>query len=148
MCIGGGGPSTPPPTPLPPPPPAPEPPAPVLPTPEPVVKPVNPAVRKKISKKATGKTNQGGRKFAKRLLSDEGFAVEEVITTNENDFLNNPDTQARELQTVIFQNGEIFNKWNVHEARAHCRAVIKELPKEKREIHFSSPAIPTTFKEV
>ena len=101
-----------------------------------------------VAKKATGKTNQGGRKFAKRLLSDEGFAVEEVITTNENDFLNNPDTQARELQTVIFQNGEIFNKWNVHEARAHCRAVIKELPKEKREIHFSSPAIPTTFKEV
>jgi len=52
MCIGGGGPSTPPPTPLPPPPPAPEPPAPVLPTPTPVVKPVNPAVKKKISKKA------------------------------------------------------------------------------------------------
>tara|TARA_X000000950_G_scaffold17535_1_gene19169 strand:- start:2418 stop:2672 length:255 start_codon:yes stop_codon:yes gene_type:complete len=59
MCIGGGGPSTPPPTPLPPPPPAPEPPAPVLPTPEPVVKPVNPAVRKKISKKATGRTGSG-----------------------------------------------------------------------------------------
>ena len=59
MCIGGGGPSTPPPTPLPPPPPAPEPPAPVLPTPEAVVKPVNPAVRKKISKKATGKTGSG-----------------------------------------------------------------------------------------
>ena len=60
MCFGGGGPSTPPPTPLPPPPPAPEPPAPVLPTPEPVVKPVNPAVRKAKSKKAKGSTQGSG----------------------------------------------------------------------------------------
>ena len=59
MCFGGGGPSTPAPTPLPPPPPAPEPPAPVLPTPTPVVKPVNPAIRKKIGKKSEGRSGTG-----------------------------------------------------------------------------------------
>ena len=59
MCLGGGGPATPPPTPFPPPPPAPEPPAPVLPTPEPVVKPTDPAIKKAKSKKRQSAYGQG-----------------------------------------------------------------------------------------
>lgn len=89
-----------------------------------------------VGKRASGKTDAGGRKVATRLLRD-GVAVGERLVRHPGGDLDRSgpgtsggDVSARALQRTLVHAGEPVDVASLDEARAHHRAARGELPEE------------------
>ena len=104
-----------------------------------------------VAKASADKGSKGGRKAAFRTLED-GVAVSETISVADgfervDTAASHPD--ARALQVVLVENGEIDTAYEGHDgtaaARAHHLRVREELPVRALALSKSDPAIPTLF---
>mgnify|MGYP006105008287 CR=1 FL=1 len=100
-----------------------------------------------VAKISTGKESIGGKKHAKRLLSSDSIAEEEILTIGPDAFEISPLPNERYLQTPLCAKGNFISDWNIENARDHFKKVIEEIPKDIRLRRDSPPAIPTKVIE-
>jgi len=82
------------------------------------------AVQRLAAKRSPGKATVPGRKWAWRLLDDEGWAIGEEVSL----VATPPDGPARRLQIPVVENGEIIHRPTLAEVRQHHRQALAELP--------------------
>ncbi|MBG01078.1 MAG: nicotinate phosphoribosyltransferase, partial [Acidimicrobiaceae bacterium] len=100
-----------------------------------------------VAKNSTGKESIGGKKHAKRLLSNDLIAQEEILTIGQDAFEIAPLPNERYLQTPLCTKGNFISDWTIENARDHFKKVIEEIPKDIRLRRDSPPAIPTKVIE-
>ena len=98
-----------------------------------------------VAKTSRGKKSLGGKKHAKRLLSGDSIAVEEIITIDPNAFNVPHGKNERYLQAPLCINGQFLDDWELNRARAHSQRSIAEIPKDIRLRRDGPPAIPTVI---
>jgi nicotinate phosphoribosyltransferase len=96
-----------------------------------------------VAKNSSGKSSTGGKKHAKRALSSDGIAKEEILTIGEDVFQESPQQNERHLQAPLYIEGEVVNDWNLEIARKHLKKVLEEIPANIRLQRDGLPAIPT-----
>lgn len=99
-----------------------------------------------VEKQAEGKASRGGRKYAARRIAN-GVATAEVVSTG-----HEPDWDAshRPLLVKMVDGGEIKTQYTgssaVHDAAAHHKQAVAELPRAARRLQDGEVAIPTEFQ--
>jgi nicotinate phosphoribosyltransferase len=99
-----------------------------------------------VAKNSSGKSSTGGKKHAKRVLSSDGIAMEEILTIGEGFFQGTPQQNERYLQAPLYVKGEAVNDCNLESARKHLKKVLEEIPADIRLQRDGLPAIPTRVK--
>ena len=98
-----------------------------------------------VAKTSKGKVSIGGKKHAKRLLSNDSTALEEILTIGQLAFDVLPLQNERSLQAPLCIGGEFMCDWDLENARNHFKRTIEEIPKDIRLRRDGPPAIPTTI---
>ena len=96
-----------------------------------------------VEKSSRGKGSTGGKKHAKRLLSNDSTALEEILTIGQDAFEVLPLQNERYLQAPLCIGGEFMCDWDLENARNHFKSAIEEIPKGIRLRKDGLPAIPT-----
>jgi nicotinate phosphoribosyltransferase len=87
-----------------------------------------------VAKRSIGKETVGGRKWAYRMLDDDGRARAERI-------VQQPGTQGRPLQVPVIRDGEVVHRPSLAEIRADHAAARSELPPEALALEPGPPAL-------
>tara|TARA_B100000676_G_C17642837_1_gene612490 strand:- start:197 stop:694 length:498 start_codon:yes stop_codon:yes gene_type:complete len=96
-----------------------------------------------VAKTSKGKESVGGKKHAKRLLSNEAIAMEEILISGPGAFDVPLKKNERHLQAPLCIRGNFVDDWELDRAREHLQITIEEVPKEIRLRKDGPPAIPT-----
>tara|TARA_B100000131_G_scaffold257336_1_gene252320 strand:+ start:4794 stop:6134 length:1341 start_codon:yes stop_codon:yes gene_type:complete len=96
-----------------------------------------------VAKTSKGKESVGGKKHAKRLLSNEAIAVEEILTSGPTAFDIPLKKNERHLQAPLCIRGDFMDDWELDKARQHLQITLDEIPREIRLRKDGPPAIPT-----
>ena len=96
-----------------------------------------------VAKSSKGKESVGGKKHAKRLLSNEAIAMEEILISGPGAFDVPLKKNERHLQAPLCIRGNFVDDWELDRAREHLQITIEEVPKEIRLRKDGPPAIPT-----
>ncbi len=107
--------------------------------------PNSPKGMRAVAKVSSGKESIGGKKHAKRLLSNDSTAQEENLSIGRDAFEVLPAQYERYLQAHLCIGGDFTSDWNLESARNHFKKVIEEIPKDIRLRRDGPPAIPTTI---
>ena len=94
-----------------------------------------------VEKRSPGKLAPGERKYAYRVIDGDGFASEELVTT---DPLPAGVVGRRPLQVRLLDAGSPSWSATAAESRAHCLAARAELRPEARSLSDGSPALDAT----
>ena len=95
-----------------------------------------------VAKTSPGKVTHGGRKWAWRLLDDDGTATGEEVGADPAP----PSARHRALQTPVLVDGEPGPRPTLDEIAAHHRAAREELPSEGRRLDDGPPAFNVHFR--
>lgn len=105
-----------------------------------------------VAKKSESKSTVGGRKWAGRLLDEEGYAAEEVLVVSDSQEAGLAELDsmgARRLQIPLITNGEIHSElWGpdaLEKAQAHHVRSRNELPYQAWRLSEGDAAIPTRY---
>ncbi len=108
-----------------------------------------------VAKKSESKSTVGGRKYAGRVLDEEGYASEEVLVvadTAEAAYAELDRLGARRLQIPLIVGGEIHSElWRdgaLEKAQAHHVRTRNELPYQAWRLSEGEAAIPTRYVRV
>ena len=101
-----------------------------------------------VAKTSKGKESVGGKKHAKRLLSNEAYAIKEILTSGPSAFDVPLKQNERSLQAPLCICGDFIDDWELNMARDHLQIRIEEIPKEIRLRKDGPPAIPTKNLQV
>ena len=94
-----------------------------------------------LEKRSPGKLSPGERKYSYRVIDGDGFASEELVTT---DPLPDGVAGRRPLQVRLLDAGSPSWSATAAESRAHCLAARAELRPEARSLSDGSPALDAT----
>jgi nicotinate phosphoribosyltransferase len=81
------------------------------------------AIQRPAAKRSPGKATVPGRKWAWRLLDDEGRAVGEEVSL----VATPPDGPVRPLQIPVVKHGDVIHRPTLAEVREHHRHALAEL---------------------
>lgn len=105
-----------------------------------------------VAKKSESKSTVGGRKFAGRVLDEEGYAAEEVLIVTDSQEAATKEFAkigARPLQIPLITGGEIHSElWGpdaLEKAQAHHVRSRNELPYQAWRLSEGDAAIPTRY---
>lgn len=82
------------------------------------------AAGRPVAKRSPGKATRAGRKWAWRLLREDGRAVGEEVATDPEP----PARPARALQVHVIRDGAVVDQPTLDDVRRHHRASLAELP--------------------
>ena len=108
----------------------------------------NDGTLRSVAKKASGKISVGGRKWAWREKDADGYAIRERVQVhNEPDFAEQYASadDARALQKIYIENGDVVFNPSLEEVRAHHEAAINELRPSDRNIPSGNPTVEAAF---
>jgi nicotinate phosphoribosyltransferase len=102
-----------------------------------------------VAKQSVGKPTIGGRKWAVRMLDDNGRATTEVVSTSppaiEEPRPDGPRPGGRVLLRQLVRNGQIVGDAQLGAARERHRQALSELPPAALRLSRGDPAIPTVI---
>lgn len=104
-----------------------------------------------VAKRSSHKTSRGGRKFAGRIIDDNGAVEELVVIADAPDQAREVFKQfnARELMVKLVDNGVLQKQYQgktaLLQAQAHHLQSRAELPYQGWRLSSGEPAIPTRF---
>jgi nicotinate phosphoribosyltransferase len=101
-------------------------------------------VLRPVEKRSESKTSVGGRKWALRRLSADGFAEAEVVGIEERP---TDDGDDRPLMVDLVRGGELLAPPDLAGARERHAASRAELPAEELRLQRGDVAIPTVFED-
>jgi nicotinate phosphoribosyltransferase len=103
--------------------------------------PQAPGLLQPVAKRSVGKPSRGGRKWAARLLDDDGVAHTELVS-------DRPDftERSRPLLHQLVRDGQFAAGADLEAARDRHRRAVAELPGYARQLSRGYPAIPTVFE--
>ncbi len=93
-----------------------------------------------VAKRSVGKPSRGGRKYAYRLLDDQGHFETELVTTSD----VAPEGGIALLHELV-RDGELVGREPLEAARERHRAVVGRLPQEALHLGRGYAAISTEF---
>jgi nicotinate phosphoribosyltransferase len=100
-----------------------------------------------VAKQSVGKPTIGGRKWAVRMLDDNGRATAEVVSTSppasEESQPDGLKRGSRPLLQQLVKNGQIVGDEALGAARERHKQALSELPPEALRLSGGDPAIPT-----
>lgn len=109
-------------------------------------------VRHDVAKKSASKKTVGGRKFAGRVIGEDGYATEELLVVCDDAARAQEilaDASARPLQVDLVIDGEICEQYTgtqaLQDAQAHHVRARNELPYPAWRLSAGEPAIPTRY---
>jgi nicotinate phosphoribosyltransferase len=110
-------------------------------------------VLRPVAKRSVGKPGRGGRKWAVRLLDEQGTATTELVTTPPpadaaTELAAEPATGPRQraLLRPLVLGGEIVGREPLEAAQERHRRALAELPAHAMQLSRGYPAIPTVFR--
>jgi nicotinate phosphoribosyltransferase len=95
-----------------------------------------------VAKKSPDKISIGGRKYALRRRSSDGFAEVELIGVGKPPV---DDGDDRTLLRPLVEAGKVIGRTTPDESRAHHLRVRDELPRSASQLSRGEPAIPTEY---
>jgi nicotinate phosphoribosyltransferase len=101
-------------------------------------------VMRPVEKRSESKTSVGGRKWALRRLSADGFAEAEVVGIEERP---TDDGDDRPLMVDLVRGGELLAPPDLAGARERHAASRAELPADALRLQRGDVAIPTVFED-